>query len=365
MRSLLLVVLLLASCRRTGSESLTSQGAATTATTDSVDVSSTSVFDEKDWEHWIDADGDCQDTRQEVLISSSEVPVEFQTARQCKVASGRWTCPYTGQTFTDPKLLSVAPLVSIASAHTAGGHSWDADKRKNYANRVEGRHLVAISQRAEVSKALQGPERWLPPIATCQYLLDWISIAIQWQLKVDQSVFELHTSRCLEVGNPIVSFNAPTTLDSDSDDLQGYRFTLGADNISVTGLGFFDSSQDGLNNDHPVGIFDVKSEQLIAQAIVPKGTVARLEGYFRYVSIPTVLLLANTTYVALSYRPQSQSEDPITSVVSGLKVLPGITLNSEIGRNRSGGLVFHNSPFGFSAQGWFGPSFLAVVKTKH
>ncbi len=54
----------------------------------------------KDWKHWIDEDGDCQDTRQEALIVQSEIPVTFKTERKCKVASGRWTSRYTGQVFS-------------------------------------------------------------------------------------------------------------------------------------------------------------------------------------------------------------------------------------------------------------------------
>lgn len=108
-------------------------------------------YNRKDWKHWIDEDKDCQDTRQEVLIEESEVPVTFKTAKQCKVAIGRWTCPYTGEVFTNPRKLDVDHMIPLAAAHAAGGHAWDAERKKAFANVLrQPEHLIGIEDAAQV-----------------------------------------------------------------------------------------------------------------------------------------------------------------------------------------------------------------------
>ena len=91
-------------------------------------------YDRGEWDHWNDADRDCQDARQEVLIAESSVPVVFKDDVECRVESGRWTDPYTGATVEDPGKLDVDHLVPLANAHVSGGHAWDGDRKALYAN---------------------------------------------------------------------------------------------------------------------------------------------------------------------------------------------------------------------------------------
>ena len=69
-----------------------------------------SPYDRRLYEHWIDADGDCQNTRQEVLIAESLEPVTLDSSG-CHVESGRWLDSFTGQEFSDPANLDIDHMV--------------------------------------------------------------------------------------------------------------------------------------------------------------------------------------------------------------------------------------------------------------
>ncbi|MCX6874514.1 MAG: carboxypeptidase regulatory-like domain-containing protein [Verrucomicrobia bacterium] len=75
----------------------------------------------------------------------------------------------------------------------------------------------------------------------------------------------------------------------------GTKFTTGPDPVQVTELGTWDYNRDGLNNSHPVGIFDASGNSIVT-VTVPAGTAAVLIGDWRYVSCGVVTLAPNTTY---------------------------------------------------------------------
>ncbi len=156
-------------------------------------------------------------------------------------------------------------------------------------------------------------------------------------------------------GPAIVSFTNPF-IDHFADDLTGFRFTVGATNLTVTDLGFFDQGGNGLGEAHAVGIYDVGSQQLIVSATLPAGTEAALDGAFRYVPLATPgTLTANTTYVAVAYR--TTAVDGVAYQVSNLKVSPLLTYNSNVAANGSEQLAFCNTPFNNNPNSWFGPNF--------
>jgi hypothetical protein len=145
------------------------------------------TYNRKLYRHWIDADGDCQDTRQEVLIEESVEPVVLDD-KGCKVLSGRWYDHYTGETFSNPRQLDIDHLVPLAEAHRSGANSWDAVKRKAFANDLsDPRSLIAVKASANRSKSDRDPARWLPINETyrCEYVAAWVAVKERWGLFMD------------------------------------------------------------------------------------------------------------------------------------------------------------------------------------
>ena len=141
--------------------------------------------------------------------------------------------------------------------------------------------------------------------------------------------------------------------------------------ISVTSLGLFDSRQDGLVNDHAIGLWDT-SGTLIASATVSSGVTDPLVGKFRYVSISPITLSAGTHYVIGASYPYSNnvpesSQDGFVLSANGFSpALTGFKTSKEItyitSRDDGGAsLTFpalFGSALGVNGPGFFGPNFL-------
>jgi hypothetical protein len=134
---------------------------------------------------WNDADRDCQDTRAEVLITESQVPVSFTTAAACTVATGRWVDPWSGAVTTSASALEVDHTVALANAWRSGAWAWTPQQRVAFANDLADHgHLIAIPSAENQAKGDDGPEEWRPPSGTawCAYARVWTAIKARWNL---------------------------------------------------------------------------------------------------------------------------------------------------------------------------------------
>ena len=146
-------------------------------------------YSRSQWRHWTDEDGDCQDARQEVLISESLIEVSFESERKCRVATGRWYGAFTGASVDAPGNLDIDHLVPLKNAHDSGGWAWNPDRKKEYANYLgDPDHLIAVTSGANRSKGAKGPEEWRPRDESywCRYATDWTEVKMEWGLSMTQ-----------------------------------------------------------------------------------------------------------------------------------------------------------------------------------
>lgn len=142
------------------------------------------LYQREDWAHWQDADGDCQDTRAELLIRSSRVPVSFRDARRCVVDSGEWLDPYSGELIFQASELDIDHLVPLKHAHGHGADQWPQQDKARFAN--DPANLVAVRAALNRSKGAQSPDQWLPPQRQfwCEYGQRWQQIKHRYGLQI-------------------------------------------------------------------------------------------------------------------------------------------------------------------------------------
>lgn len=148
-------------------------------------------YDRKQYPHWQDTDKDCQNTRHELLIAQSLVPVKFKRNKGCTVTHGKWFDPYTNRTWTKASDVDIDHVVPLFHAHTHNAAQWDRKRKGQFANDPE--NLLIVEDNANQSKSAQAPHEWMPDNTNyhCEYLKKWVYVKTKYNLRMskDESRF--------------------------------------------------------------------------------------------------------------------------------------------------------------------------------
>ena len=157
-----------------------------------------------EWKHWLDIDHDCQNTRAELLITTSHIPVSFTNKKRCAVKNGEWVDLYTGKIIKNARLLDIDHIVPLKEAHDSGGAIWTALQKEIFAN--DPLNLIAVSAAENREKGSKDVAHWLPsnnPPYQCIYVKRFQAVKRKYQLSSDtleQKAIESILARCAKRG---------------------------------------------------------------------------------------------------------------------------------------------------------------------
>jgi hypothetical protein len=149
------------------------------------------LYDRDDWGGWIDEDGDCQNTRAEILIRDSQAKVSFD---RCRVVSGLWNLPYSGGSTTSASQIDIDHIIPLKWAHGHGGGRWPKSRKRAFANDPD--NLLSTYYSENRSKGAKGPDQWMPAVNKCSYAQGWERLIEKYDLVATSKVLTALKEAC-------------------------------------------------------------------------------------------------------------------------------------------------------------------------
>jgi len=137
---------------------------------------------EKHFASWRDADGNCLNTRDEVLKRDSFTATNVG----CDIEVGEWVSLYDGLRVTSAGELEIDHLVALKEAWVSGAWQWTEERRDAFANDLGYiGSLIAVSVESHDPKGALDPAEWLPQQGVCEFAEHWVAVKWRWGLSVD------------------------------------------------------------------------------------------------------------------------------------------------------------------------------------
>jgi hypothetical protein len=140
---------------------------------------------------WVDFDQDRLNTRNEILARDSIVAPQISCGRnRCKVVSGLWLDPYSGEYYLDPANLDIDHVVPLKEAYRS--RMWDREEFERFANDEE--NLLVVNVKDNRTKSDKGPDiwpepsRWVAEPFWCKSYIDkYLLIKEKWHMTIKDS----------------------------------------------------------------------------------------------------------------------------------------------------------------------------------
>jgi len=144
-------------------------------------------YDRSSFRHWVNPpEYNCN--ARVVTLKRQGSDVEIDSNNECRIISGNWVDPYTGESFTNPSDLDIDHIIPLSFANSHGANDWTADRKQEFANDVD-LNLWAVSASSNRSKGDAGPAQWMPPNEDfhCTYADRWVRIASHYELTLSRA----------------------------------------------------------------------------------------------------------------------------------------------------------------------------------
>jgi hypothetical protein len=126
------------------------------------------------------------------------------------------------------------------------------------------------------------------------------------------------------LGETAVGLTGGTQAPMGATTNHGWRFTAN-ETFTLTDLGLWDDDLDGMDINHPIGIWEYATQTLLTSGLISAGTGDPLLEHFRYTDVPDVVLQAGVDYVIGFATPSANQDKMVYSAPEGLTYNPAIT----------------------------------------
>ncbi|MFF0990743.1 HNH endonuclease family protein [Kocuria nitroreducens] len=136
---------------------------------------------------WVDADGNCVDTRNEILARDL---TDVESHDGCRVESGTLDDPYTGTPIfftrgvTTSSDVQIDHVVAAGNAWVSGASGLSPAERVEFYN--DPLNLLAVDGSVNAAKSDSPADEWLPPEESfhCEYVATQIAVKAKYGLRV-------------------------------------------------------------------------------------------------------------------------------------------------------------------------------------